>query len=98
VEELDRLRYLTLEMKRDLLLSVNHDVLAAALRLSSKEMIMELLGELTESMREEFLEKLDVPKPALTINKAQDQVMKVVRDKEKNGEIVLDPQSFVKYV
>ena len=98
VEEIDRLRYLTPEMKVDFLMEVNHDVLAAAMRLSSKEMIMELLSEVTDNMREEFLEKLDVAKPASAINKAQDQIVKLIKDKEKAGELVLDPQSFVKFV
>ena len=98
VEDLDRLRYLTTEMKREFLLAVNHDLLAAALRLSSKELILDLLSEVTDSMREEFLEKLDIQKPASAINKAQDEICKVIHQKEKSGELVLDPMSFVKMV
>lgn len=98
VEDIDRLRYLTTEMKRQFLLNVNHDLLATSLRLSSKELILDLLSEVTDSIREEFLEKLDIPKPASAINKAQDEIVKFIRDKEKSGELVLDPRSFVRYV
>ncbi len=98
VEDLDRLRYLTTEMKRDFLLDVNHDVLASALRLSSKELIFDLLNEVTDSMREEFLEKLNVAKPASTVNKAQDQICRIIHKKERSGKLVLDPRSFIKYV
>jgi len=98
VEDLDRLRYLTTEMKRQFLLNVNHDLLAASLRLSSKELILDLLSEVTDSIRDEFLEKLDIPKPASSINKAQDEIVSFIREKEKSGEIVLDPRSFVRYV
>lgn len=98
VEDIDRLRYLTTDMKRQFLLDVNHDLLAASLRLSSKELILDLLSEVTDSIRDEFLEKLDLPKPASAINKAQDEIVKYIRDKEKSGELVLDPRSFVRYV
>ncbi len=98
VEDLDRLRYLTTEMKRDFLLDVNHDVLASALRLSSKELIFDLLDEVTDSMREEFLEKLNIAKPASAVNKAQDQICSIIHKKERSGELVLDPRSFIKYV
>ncbi|OIQ19793.1 MAG: hypothetical protein BM556_04735 [Bacteriovorax sp. MedPE-SWde] len=98
VEDIDRLRYLTTEMKRQFLLSVNHDLLATSLRLSSKELILDLLSEVTDSIREEFLEKLDRPKPASAINKAQDEISKFIKEKENSGELVLDPRSFVRYV
>lgn len=98
VEDLDRLRYLTIEMKREFLLEVNHDLLAASLRLSSKELIFDLLSEVTDSIRDEFLYKLDEPKPASAINKAQEQICKFIHEKEASGEIILDPRSYIKYV
>lgn len=98
VEDLDRLRYLTTEMKRNFLLDINHDLLAAALRLSSKELIFDLLSDVTDSMREEFLEKLDVAKPASAVNKAQDEICRIIHNKEKTGELILDPRSYIKYV
>lgn len=94
IENIDRLRYLTLEMKRDFLLQVNLDLLAASLRLSSKELIYDLISEVTDTMREEFLYKLDLPKSPSAINKAQDEIVKFIRDKERSGELVLDPTSF----
>ncbi len=98
VESLDRLRYLTTEMKRQFLLDINHDLLAAALRLSSRELIFDLLSDVTDSIREEFLEKLDIAKPASSVNKAQDEICKIIHQKEASGELVLDPRSYIKYV
>ena len=72
--------------------------MAIALRLSSKELIYDLFSEVTERMQEEFLEKLQNEKPASAVCKAQDEIVKVMREKEKNGEIVLDPRAFVTYV
>lgn len=97
-EDIDRLRYLTTEMKRAFLLEVNHDLLATAMRMSSKELVFDLLSEVTTGIKDEFLEKLNVPKPASAINKAQDIISKFISDKEKSGEIILDPRSFIKYV
>ncbi len=93
-ENIDRLRYMTLDMKRSFLLEVNLDLLAASLRLASKELIYDLISEVTDTMREEFLFKLDQPKSPSAINKAQDEIVKFIRMKEKAGELVLDPTSF----
>ena len=97
-EDIDRLRYLTTEMKRTFLLEVNHDLLACAMRMSSKELIFDLLSEVTDSIRDEFLEKLDSSKPASAINKAQDAICKFISEKERSGEIILDPRSYLKIV
>ncbi|AYF43650.1 FliG C-terminal domain protein [Halobacteriovorax sp. BALOs_7] len=98
VEDIDRLRYMTIDMKREFFLEFSLDLMACALRMSSKELINELLSEVTDGVREEFLEKYDQPKPASAINKAQDELRKFIRDKEKDGSFVLSPKSFVKYV
>jgi hypothetical protein len=98
IETLDRLKYLTSEMKQRFWLEVNQDVLAAALRLSSKELIYDLLNDVTDRMREEFLYKLDVPKSPSAIDKAQRQICDFIHQKEKEGLFVLSPESFVKYV
>ncbi len=79
-------------------MEVNKDLLAAALRLSSKELIYDLLVEVTDTMREEFLFKLDQPKSTSAVNKAQDEVVKFIQAKEKAGELVLDPTAFEQYV
>jgi hypothetical protein len=97
-EVLDRLRYLTSEMKTIFWREVNQDLLAAALRLSSKELIYDLLSDVTEVMREEFLEKLNMPKPPSAIEKAQKSICAFIHQKEKQGSFVLSAQSFVKYV
>ena len=97
-EDLDRLKYLTAEMKMVFWKEVNQDLLATALRLSGKELIYDLLSEVTESMREEFLEKLNIPKSPSAIEKAQTAICDFIHAKEKQGTFVLSAQSFVKYV
>ena len=98
IEQLDKLRYMTRHMKVDFLKSINHDLLAIALRLSSKELIFDLFSELTQTMQDEFLEKLEVERPASAICKAQEDIIKEIRQKENKGEIVLDPKAFITYV
>ncbi len=98
IEYLDQLRYMTTQMKIEFLKEVNHNLLAVALRLSSKELIYELLSELTITMQDEFLDKLQTEKPASAVCKAQDEIIKLVREKERTGEIVLDPKAFITYV
>lgn len=98
IDQLDRLRYLTTAMKQQFLMDVNKDLLAVALRLSSKELIYDLLIDVTDTMREEFLYKLDQPKSATAVNKAQIDICKVISQKEKAGELILDPTAFEQYV
>lgn len=98
IEYLDQLRYMTTKMKVDFLKTVNHDLLAVALRLSSKELIFELFSEVTQTMQEEFLEKMQDEKSAAGISKAQDVIITQVRQMEASGLIVLDPTAFVTYV
>jgi len=98
IEQLDKLRYLTTQMKIEFLQAVEHDLLATALRLSSKELIYELLTELTDNMQDEFIEKLEIERPASSICKAQDKIVALIREKEASGEYVLDPTSFTTYV
>lgn len=98
IEYLDKLRYMTVQMKVDFLKEVEHELLAVALRLSSKELIYELFSEVTERMQNEFLEKLQAERPASAVCKAQDELLKVIREKEGKGEIVLDPTAFITYV
>lgn len=98
IDYLDTLRYLTTKMKKEFLLEVNLEVLATALRLSSKELIFELFSETTSTMQNEFLEKLSQVKPASAINKAQDQIASFVKEKEAVGEYILDPLAYITYV
>lgn len=98
IDYLDKLRYMTTKMKIEFLQGVEQDLLANALRLSSKELIYELLIELTPNMQDDFLEKLAVEKPASGICKAQDKIVSYIREKEGKGEYILDPKSFTTYV
>lgn len=93
-EQLDRLRFLTTKMKQDFLLEVNLDLLAGALRLSSKELIFELFNEVSDAVKEEFLHNLANPKAPSAINKAQDKIVAFMLDLEKKGVIVLDSKSY----
>jgi hypothetical protein len=98
IEILDRLRYMTTHMKVGFLKSINQDLLAVALRLSSKELIYDLFSEVTQTIQEEFLYKLKNERPPSAICKAQEEIIKDIRNLEKNGEIVLDPKAFITYV
>lgn len=98
IEELDRLKYMTNQMKQIFWTETKKELVATALRLSSKELIRILLSDLTENMKKEFLDLIDQPKPPSAVNKAQDELVKFIRGKEKAGEFVLDPKSYVKYV
>ncbi|MBC76696.1 MAG: hypothetical protein CME64_11840 [Halobacteriovoraceae bacterium] len=98
IEYLDRLRYMTTQMKIELLQDLSHDLLATALRLSSKELIYDLFIELSENVRVEFLERLEREKPPTAISKAQNEIIKYLKQKEASGELVLDPRAFTTYV
>ncbi len=98
LEVIYRLRFLTSQMKKELFLRFDNALFATALRLCTKEIILELFIELTDNLRKEMLELLAEPKPLSAIEKAQSKVIKVVREMESNGELVLDPVGYVKYV
>lgn len=98
IEYLDKLRYMTTQMKVTFLKEIDHNLLAVALRLSSKELIYDLFSEVTETMQNEFLEKMQGEKPASAVCKAQDKIVAQIREKESSGEILLDPTAFVTYV
>jgi len=97
-EDIDRLRYLTSEMKATFWTEVNKDLLAQALRVASKELIYTLLSEVTDNMRNEFLEELDRPKSLSAISKAQAKICEFVHQREREGRFVLSAKSYVKYV
>src|SRR5690606_22978057 len=86
LEQLDRIRYMTTQMKIEFLNMVQLELLATALRLSSKELIYDLMREVTQTMQNEFIDKLAIIKPASAICKAQDQIVKLIREKEASGE------------
>tara|TARA_Y100000768_G_C23990995_1_gene692952 strand:+ start:845 stop:1948 length:1104 start_codon:yes stop_codon:yes gene_type:complete len=98
IEYLDQLRYMTTKMKVEFLKNTNQDLLAVALRMSSKELVYDLFSEVTQTMQEEFLDKLKNEKPASAVCKAQDDLIKDIRQMVASGEIVLDPTAFVTYV
>ena len=98
LEVLYRLRFLTSQMKKELFLRFDGQLFATALRLCTKEIILELLVELTDNLRKEMLDHLAEPKPLSAIDKAQSQVIKIVREMEASGELVLDAVGYVKLV
>lgn len=98
IEEIERLRFLTPKMKQVFWTEVNRDILAQALRITSKELLYDLLSDVTENVRMDFLDSLDKQLPAGTIEQSQTIVIKFMREKEQSGEFVLSPDTFVKYV
>ena len=98
VKEIDRIRYLTEPMKLNFLESLDLDLIACALRLSSKELVFELLVDTTKHFQEDFLEKLSVAKPASAVCKAQDSIVKTLKQKESDGEYKMDPKVKTTYV
>ncbi len=97
-EDIDRLRFLTPEMKSTFWKEVNKDLLAQALRVASKELIFTLLTDVTDNIREEFLEELDRPKSLSGISKAQRKICEFIHQREREGRFVLSAKSYVKYV
>lgn len=97
-EDIDRLRYMTAEMKTIFWSEVNKDLLAQALRVASKELIYTLLSEVTDNIRNEFLEELDRPKSLSAISKAQRKICDFIHQREREGRFVLSAKSYVKYV
>lgn len=97
-ENIDRLRYLTPEMKSTFWTEVNKDILAQALRVASKELIFTLLSDVTDNIRKEFLEELDRPKSLSVISKAQRKICEFIHQREREGRFVLSAKSYVKYV
>ena len=97
-EDIDRLRYMTSEMKTIFWTEVNKDLLAQALRVASKELIYSLLSDVTDNIREEFLEELDRPKSLSAISKAQRKICDFIHQREKEGRFVLSAKGYIKYV
>ena len=97
-ENIDRLRYMTSEMKTIFWTEVNKDLLAQALRVASKELIYTLLSDVTDNIRTEFLEELDRPKSLSAISKAQRKICDFIHQREREGRFVLSATSYVKYV
>lgn len=98
IEKIDRLRYLTPKMKQEFLMEVNKDIFATSLKLSSKELIYDLLIEVTDNIRDEFLHRLDQQKSINAVRNAQEEICKFITEKEKSGELILDPVAFEQYV
>jgi len=98
IEYLDKIRFMTKTMKQNFLKEVNHSILATALRMSTKEVIYDLLVEVSETLQEEILFELKDVKTATMVREAQTKLCKILREKEAKGEIVLDPDMYDTYV
>ncbi len=98
IEYLDRLRYMTPNMKVEFLQVMDHKLLAIALRLSSKELVYDLFNDVSERIQKDFLDLLKEEKPASAVCKTQDQIIKEIREMEKTGKIILNAKSSVTYV
>lgn len=95
---LEQLEYLTKAMKINLFREISISELAMALRLCRKFVIITLLKDVTDNMREEFLHQIQAKQPLGKVLKAQQIVVKYIKDKEKSGDIYLDPDAYKKEV
>lgn len=98
IEQIERLRFLTPRMKQMFWTEVDRNILARALRISSKELLFDLLSDVSENVRMDFLESLDNQISAGVIEQSQVLIIQFIHEKERTGKFVLSPDSFVKYV
>ena len=98
IEDIDKLRYLTTQAKQEFFGQIDHNTFAIALRLSSKELILDLFTDLSKNMLEDFLHKMSKERAPSEILKAQKNICEFIRQKEAKGELVLNARSFSEYV
>ncbi len=85
------LKYLTPEMMRVLLKEVSTEKLGLALRVASKELVEHLLKMVSQNNEKDINAVLKgKPQSVNKVQEAQDQIMDIVREKMKTGEIVID--------
>ena len=93
------LQFITPKMLTELMREIKLNDLAVGLRSSSDELRKFILDHLSKNIKFEIIEILNGPKKKLTeVNKAQEEVLKVLRKKLELGEIVLNKSGEEKYV
>lgn len=98
IESLEQLEYLTTSMKTKLFQDMKISTLAIALRLCRKFVIISIVKDITDHMREEFFFEIEHKQPLSKVIDAQKQLIQYIAEKEKTGDIYLDPESFNKEV
>jgi len=88
------LKYLTSDMIRNLLTQIPMEVLGLSLRASSEELRQHFMNNLSRNLKKDLEDCLmGPPKRVSEVQKAQEEIMIVVREKIKKGEIVLSKSS-----
>ncbi|MFZ8934255.1 MAG: FliG C-terminal domain-containing protein, partial [Bacteriovoracaceae bacterium] len=98
IESLEQLEYLTKSMKIKLFQEMKVSSLAIALRLCRKFVIISLIKDISENLREEFIYEIQHKQPLSKVIEVQKQLLKYISEKEKSGDIYLDSESFNKEV
>ena len=94
LDYLNNISCLTTRMKIDLLKSIELEDLAVALKITTKDVIINFAKDLTRNLLKDFLYYLNKPQKVSAVIKAQDKVSRVMRHLENRGLIHLDPEYF----
>ncbi len=97
-EFLGNLQYLTSDMKRNFLSHIDFKVLGTALRVARDTLVTSLLENTSSSLASEVLQELRDPRSGKEIHKAQQDLIKKIRELERKGLILLDEKMFGTYV
>lgn len=95
---LERLQYMTLDMKRELLRKYDHDILAMAFKFSSTALIKSFLGDLSDRLKQEILHGLQRKSTIGEFQKKLEDLSTFVKKQESKGAFVLDKDSHEVYV
>lgn len=95
----DDLKYLSQLMMRDLLKEISIDQFALALRGCDKDLINHILGLVSSNNKKDIEDVLHGPPKAISdVQKAQEEIMDIVRVKVDRGELVLNASDDETYV
>lgn len=95
----DDLIHLTTSMIQNLLRDISPENLGLALRGSSRNLLEHFTANVSRNIKADILEIYNgAPKPINDVNQAREEIMKIVKEKIKKGEIVINPAGNEKYV
>lgn len=95
---LEKLVYLTLDMKKDIISRVDKKVIAQSFRLSTTALIRSFLAELSTSIKQDILFALQEQSPIGEFEYNIKSFVKYIRQQEAKGRIILDKDSCEEYV
>ncbi len=91
--------YLTTSMIQNLLREVSPEALGMALRGGNQDLLDHFTSNVSRNLKADILGIYNgPPKPLSEVTKARDEIMQIVREKIKKGEIVINPAGTEKYV